>query len=60
MVYADNQIGYHNKGNFNGMIQFKRATTDCVRNPYDDLPDGYYQTTQEDYMQFYEYIGEYI
>lgn len=60
VVYADNQIGYHNKSNFNGMIQFKRATTDCVRNPYDDLPDGYYQTTQEDYMQFYEYIGEYV
>ena len=60
VLYADNQIGYHNNGGFDGIIRFKRVTTGSVRNPFGDLKDGCYQTTPEAYLQFYEYIGECI
>ena len=60
VLYADNQIGYHIDKGFNGKIGFKNATTGILKNPYGDLCDGYFQTTPETYMRFYEYIGEYI
>lgn len=60
VLYADNQIGYHNNGRFNGSIYFKQATTGLVRNPYADFKDGYYCTTPDTYLQFCDYIGEYI
>lgn len=60
VLYADNQIGYHNDKHFDGVICFKYAMTDFIRNPYNDLSDGYYQTSPEIYMRFCEYIGEYI
>lgn len=60
VLYADNQIGYHNNGRFDGMIRFKTAKMDSTTNPYAFFEDGYYQTTPEDYLRFYEYIGEYI
>lgn len=59
-LYADNQIGYHNDGRFDGIIRFKKATMDYVKNPYIDLEDGFYQTTPDAYLQFYAYIGEFI
>ena len=59
-LYADNQVGYHKNGKFDGVIQFKLATTDSVTNPYDSFEDGCYQTTPEAYLQFYDYIGEYV
>ena len=30
-LYADNQIGYHNDGRFDGIIRFKKATMDYVK-----------------------------
>ena len=57
VLYADNQVGYHNDGRFDGIIRFKRAFTDSVRNPYGDLEDGCYATTPDAYLQFYDYIG---
>ena len=33
-LYADNQIGYHNNGKFDGSICFKRASMDPATNPY--------------------------
>ena len=60
VLYADNQVGYHNDGKFDGLIRFKRATTDSVKNPYDSFEDGCYPTTPDAYLQFYDYIGEYI
>ncbi len=59
-MYADNQIGYHNNDRFDGVIRFKTAKMDSVTNPYAFFEDGCYQTTPEDYLRFYEYIGEYI
>ncbi len=55
VLFADNQIGYENTN-----IAFKIATTGFELNPYDCLTDGLYQTTVEDYLKFYRYIGEYI
>lgn len=55
VIYADNQIGYRTK-----KIQFKIATTGLEKNPYIDAPDGLYQTTIKDYLQFYRYLGENI
>lgn len=55
VVYADNQIGYHNQE-----ITFKRATTGISRNPYELLEDGIHETTVETYLQFYRYTGEFI
>lgn len=55
VVYADNQIGYHNQE-----ITFKQATTGVNRNPYESLEDGMYETTVETYLQFYRYAGESI
>lgn len=55
VLYADNQIGYENCN-----ITFKIATTGFELNPYNELADGLYQTTVEDYLKFYRYIGEYI
>ncbi len=60
VLYADNQVGYHNDGGFDGVIRFKCAKTDSVINPYLDFKDGYYQTTPDAYLQFCDYIGEYI
>lgn len=60
VLYADNQVGYHNNGSFDGLIRFKRAITDSARNPYRDLKDGCHLTTPDAYLQFYDYIGEYI
>lgn len=58
VLYADNQVGYHKNGGFDGVVRFKRATTDPARNPYADFEDGYQQTTPDAYLQFYDYIGE--
>ena len=55
VVYADNQIGYHNQE-----ITFKQATTGVNRNPYESLEDGMHETTVETYLQFYRYAGESI
>ena len=55
VVYADNQIGYHNQE-----ITFKKATTGVSRNPYESLEDGIHETTVETYLQFYRYAGEFI
>ena len=55
VVYADNQIGYHNQE-----IAFKKATTGVSRNPYESLEDGIHETTVETYLQFYRYTGEFI
>ncbi len=55
VLYADNQVGYENCD-----ITFKIATTGFELNPYNELADGLYQTTVEDYLKFYRYIGEYI
>lgn len=54
VLYADNQIGYENNN-----IAFKEATTGLVTNPYSELKDGLYQTSVEDYLKFYRYLGEY-
>jgi len=40
-------------------IEFEEATTGLVVNPYHSLNDGLYQTTVEDYLKFYRYLGEY-
>ena len=53
VLYADNQVGYE-KNN----IAFKEATTGVVSNPYSELRDGLYQTSVEDYLKFYRYLGE--
>lgn len=53
VLYADNQVGYENN-----TITFKIATTGFELNPYGELADGLYQTTVEDYLKFYRYIGE--
>lgn len=55
VVYADNQIGYHNQE-----ITFKKAITGVSRNPYESLDDGIHETTVETYLQFYRYTGEFI
>ena len=55
VLYADNQVGYESNN-----ITFKVATTGFELNPYGQLNDGLYQTTVEDYLKFYRYIGEYI
>lgn len=55
VLYADNQIGYKDNN-----ITFKIAFTGCYLNPYYDLLDGLYQTTIDDYLNFYRYIGESI
>lgn len=55
VLYADNQIGYKNNN-----IAFKMVTTGLEINPYGALDDGLYQTTVEDYLKFYRYIGEHI
>ena len=54
VLFADNQIGYDKID-----IAFKEATTGLVINPYHALNDGLYQTTVEDYLRFYRYLGEY-
>ena len=59
-LYADNQIGYHNNGKFDGTICFKSASMDPATNPYIDFKDGYYQTTPDAYFQFCDYVGENI
>lgn len=59
-LYADNQIGYHEKGGFSGTVGFKKATTDSVTNPYDSLEDGCHQTKPAEYLRFCDYIGEYV
>lgn len=60
VLYADNQVGYHKDGSFDGVIRFKSATTDSVKNPYGDFVDGCFDTTPDEYLQFCNYIGEYI
>lgn len=60
VLYADNQVGFHKNGGFDGKIRFKQATTDSVKNPYGDLADGCFDTNTDEYLQFYDYIGEYI
>lgn len=54
VLYADNQVGYDKIE-----IVLKEVTTGLVINPYHDLKDGLYQTTVEDYLKFYRYLGEY-
>lgn len=58
VLYADNQVGYHKRGSYEGALRFKRATSDSVTNPYGLLEDGYYHTSPDVYLQFCEYIGE--
>lgn len=53
IIYADNQIGYKNP-----IIAFKTMTSGIEINPYVSLDDGLYETTVEDYLQFYRYLGE--
>lgn len=53
VLYADNQVGYESNN-----ITFKEATSGLVVNPYCGLNDGLYQTSVEDYLQFYRYLGE--
>lgn len=60
VLYADNQVGYHKNGGFDGVLRFKCATTDSAKNPYGDFDDGCFDTTPDEYLQFYDYIGEYI
>lgn len=55
VLYADNQVGYENND-----ITFKKATTGLIINPYSGLNDGLYQTSVEDYLRFYRYLGESI
>lgn len=55
IIYADNQIGYENPN-----IVFKNMSTGLETNPYFELNDGLYETTINDYLQFYRHIGEYI
>ena len=55
VLYADNQIGYENNN-----IAFREATTGFVINPYNELSDGLYRTSVEDYLQFYRYLREYV
>jgi hypothetical protein len=55
MIYADNQIGYENLN-----IEFKTMTTGLEINPYFHLTDGLYKTSIKDYLQFYNYLGEFI
>lgn len=55
VLYADNQIGYENNN-----IIFKEATTGLIINPYSELNDGLYQTSVEDYLKFYRYLGEFV
>ncbi len=55
VLYADNQIGYEKND-----IVFKEATTGLVINPYYGLKDGLYQTSVEEYLKFYRYLGEYV
>lgn len=55
VLYADNQVGYKNNN-----VAFKIATTGFDINPYNALNDGLYQTTVDDYLKFYRYLGESI
>lgn len=55
VLYADNQVGYENSN-----IVFKEATTGLIINPYSGMNDGLYQTTVEDYLKFYRYLGEFV
>lgn len=55
VLYADNQVGYENNDIF-----FRIAATGFIINPYGGLNDGLYQTTVEEYLQFYRYLGESI
>lgn len=55
VLYADNQVGYENND-----ITFKEAITGLIINPYSELNDGLYQTSVEDYLKFYRYLGEYV
>lgn len=54
-IYADNQIGYHNKA-----IQLKSAYIFNRYNPFSGLKDGYTITSSEDYLRFYEFMCEKI
>lgn len=58
VLYADNQIGYDKRSYDNKNMTFKIASTGFEINPYCELCDGLYQTTVEDYLQFYRYLGE--
>ena len=61
VLYANNQIGYPQKNKFDkDIFHFKLAKTGLYRNPYEDLADGYHNTTVEDYLKFNEYLGEHI
>lgn len=55
IIYADNQIGYNNEN-----ISFKKASINGELNPYWFLSDGIYDTSVEEYLQFYRYTGESI
>lgn len=55
VLYADNQIGYDSN-----IFRFAIAKTGIKINPYSGLSDGAYQTSIDDYLSFYTYIGEYI
>lgn len=55
VLYADNQIGYKYKE-----LAFKIASTGTYINPYINLKDGLYETTVDDYLSFYRYIGKRI
>lgn len=55
VLYADNQIGYENNH-----ICFKSMKTGFEVNPYNKLQEGLFQTTVEDYLQFYRYLGEHV
>ncbi|MCH5189162.1 MAG: metallophosphoesterase [Oscillospiraceae bacterium] len=54
-IISDNQIGYKNK-----KIIFKKALLHKDFNPYASLPDGVYETTTREYMQFYSFTDEWI
>ncbi len=54
ILYADNQIGYTSNN-----IMFKKASWGLDINPYYYFEDGTYETTVQEYLQFYRYVGEY-
>lgn len=58
VLYANNQIGYHNDGKFNGEIAFKVASTGKVTNPFADFDDGYFEIAPAKYIRFSQYINE--
>lgn len=53
IIYANNQIGYKNN-----RIEFKSTRFGIVPDPYAFLDNGLHKTTLQDYLMFYERLGE--